>query len=69
MNNRLTKEMIKFRMYKPKKDFYIEKIGTYHYRLHLTPSDAMNSICILNRYFNLEYKGPGFYGSCYDITK
>lgn len=64
---RISKDAIKRAMFKPAKDFYMEKINSYIYKLHFTPSDAHISLGLLNNKFKVTPDGKGFHGSAYLI--
>jgi hypothetical protein len=63
----ISKKEIKLSMYKPKRDYFFEPIDKYSIRLHLTPSDAADSIQSLSDKFDVKRDGPGYYGSAYII--
>lgn len=60
---KISKEQILRTIFKPKKDFFMEKIDPYSYVLHFTPSDAIQSINLLKNKFDIERIGNGYYGS------
>lgn len=64
---RISKDEIKRAMYEPKKDFFMEKLDAWTYKLHFTPSDAVNSIQHLSKKFEVESAGKGHYGSAYIV--
>lgn len=64
---KLNKEIIKAKLYKPSGDFFIEDKGD-KYILHFTPKDAVaNHLNLKNMY--AESAGNGHYGSAYSVNK
>ena len=62
---KISKAQIKRNIFEPKKDFFMEKIDPYSYILHFTPSDAVQSLNLLQNKFDVERVGKGYYGSAY----
>ena len=63
----ISKDEIKRAMYEPQKDFFMEKLDAWTYKLHFTPKDASNSIQSLSSKFEVESAGKGHYGSAYIV--
>jgi hypothetical protein len=67
VSEKLTKQKIKAKLYKPTGDFFIEDKND-KFILHFTPKDASkNNIGLANMY--AESVGKGYYGSAYVVNK
>lgn len=67
VSEKLTKQKIKAKLYKPTGDFFIEDKND-KFILHFTPKDASkNNISLANMY--AESVGKGYYGSSYSVNK
>jgi hypothetical protein len=67
VNEKITKQKIKAKLYEPSGDFFIEDKGD-SYILHFTPSDASKNNIGLQK-MNAENVGKGYYGSAYSVKK
>lgn len=67
VKERLTKQGIKAKLYKPSGDFFIEEKGD-KYIIHFTPKDASINFRNLNS-MNAESVGKGYHGSAYSVNK
>lgn len=63
----ISKAEIKRVIYEPQKDFYMEKLDAWTYKLHFTSRDAANSINSLSSKFEVESAGKGYHGSAYIV--
>jgi len=67
-NRRISKTEIQLAMYKPRDDYFFEKIDNSSFRLHLSSRDAQH-INTLEDKFNVTDDGRGHYGSAYIIKQ
>ena len=67
VDEKITKERLKAKLYKPTGDFFIEDKGD-KWVIHFTPKDASKNSDNLHD-LNAESVGNGYYGSAYSINK
>jgi hypothetical protein len=67
VDEKITKERLKAKLYKPTGDFFIEDKGDKWF-IHFTPKDASKNSDNLHD-LNAESVGNGYYGSAYSINK